>query len=125
MSQLLIPYSTHPPSYTESEDFRLRSSARLVNFQDQSWRATNTVELPMKHLGRHRDIDNPMLRTSPAEYHSTYCNKNIAGFASAAASVASRGGVEIVSLRHHHASRGVVTLSSPRPITIVQHALQH
>jgi hypothetical protein len=33
--------------------------------------------------------------------------------------------VEVVSLRHHHASRGAVTLSSPRPITKVKRALYH
>jgi hypothetical protein len=109
MLPLLIPYSIHPPSHTESGDFRLRSSARLANSQGQSWRATNTAELPMKDLGRHRDIDNPILRT-PLLSNITPPTVTKTSPRSPPLLQASRGGVEVVSPRDHHASRGVVTL---------------
>lgn len=111
MFQLLISYSTSPPSYRESGDFRIRSSGWLDIQRDLSWRLTNTAELPMKNLGRHRDIDNPMLRT-PLLLDITPPTVTRTSPHSLSLSQASHGGVEVNSLRDNHASHGVVTLFS-------------
>jgi hypothetical protein len=109
--QLLISYSTSPPSYIESGEFRLRSSGRLDIQQDESWRPTNTADQAMKNLGRHRDIDNPMLRT-PLLLDITPPTVTRISPHSLSLSQASHGGVEVVSLRDNYASHGVVTLFS-------------